>query len=58
MDELFGLLMSMYVPGPGLGALVFLLQFLSSLVLNATWTVSSTNNLLLISSPFFLPIGY
>jgi hypothetical protein len=54
MLEFSGLFISMYEPGPGLGALIYLLQGLTSLAPKGTVTVSSYSNLYLISSLFLL----
>jgi len=56
MEELLGLLISMYVPGPGAIPLTFLLQDLSSLQLKGTliYIDYSIKILLLTSFSFFL----
>lgn len=51
--EFIGLLISIYVPGPGFGALTFLFTGLVSLLLKAACTASSWMILFLISSFFF-----
>ena len=55
MEELFGLLISMYWPGPGPKTFYFLLTARSSLLPKGMFTVSSMRSFDFMSSPFFLP---